>query len=60
MGVEDDFKLAADEAKTLPEKTSNEDKLRLYGLYKQATVGDVDTSVSLLSSAGQITEAHST
>ena len=58
MGVEDDFKLAADEAKTLPEKTSNEDKLRLYGLYKQATVGDVDTSVSLLSSADQITEPH--
>ncbi len=29
--------------KTLPESTSNEDKLILYGLYKQATVGDVNT-----------------
>lgn len=44
MGVEDDFKLAADEAKTLPKNTSNEDQLKLYGLFKQGTIGDVNTS----------------
>jgi len=27
----------------LPDNTSNEDKLSLYGLFKQATVGDVNT-----------------
>jgi len=27
----------------LPDKTSNDDKLILYGLYKQATVGDCNT-----------------
>jgi Acyl CoA binding protein len=40
----EDFQLAADAAKALPDSVSNEDKLKLYGLYKQATVGDVDTS----------------
>lgn len=28
----------------MPESTTNENKLILYGLYKQATVGDVNTS----------------
>lgn len=28
----------------MPENTSNENKLILYGLYKQATVGPVNTS----------------
>ncbi|THG07103.1 hypothetical protein TEA_022524 [Camellia sinensis var. sinensis] len=31
-------------AETLPESTTNESKLILYGLYKQATVGPVNTS----------------
>ena len=51
MGVEEDFKLAADEAKTLPEKTTNDDKLKLYGLYKQGTEGDVNTSAPVFSQA---------
>ena len=38
-----DFDKAAEEAKTLPDKTSNDDKLILYGLFKQATVGDCNT-----------------
>lgn len=46
MGVEEDFQLAAEEAKKLPDKVSNEDKLKLYGLYKQGTVGDCDTSAT--------------
>jgi diazepam-binding inhibitor (GABA receptor modulating acyl-CoA-binding protein) len=37
------FETAAKEAKELPKKPSNDDLLRLYGLYKQATVGDNTT-----------------
>jgi acyl-CoA-binding protein len=33
----------AEKAKTLPDTTTDENKLILYGLYKQATVGDVNT-----------------
>ncbi|KAL8141731.1 hypothetical protein V2J09_014763 [Rumex salicifolius] len=44
MGLKEDFEEHAEKAKTLPESTSNENKLILYGLYKQATVGDVNTS----------------
>ncbi|CAK0785730.1 Acyl-CoA-binding domain-containing protein 3 [Coccomyxa viridis] len=43
MGVQEDFDKAAEEAKGLPDGTSNDDKLSLYGLFKQGTVGDVDT-----------------
>ena len=41
----DDFSAAASVVKSgaIPHAT-NDDKLRLYGLYKQATVGDVNTS----------------
>ena len=38
-----EFEKAAEEAKSLPDKTSNDDKLILYGFYKQATVGDCNT-----------------
>ncbi|KAL3151502.1 Acyl-CoA-binding domain-containing protein 2 [Trebouxia sp. C0009 RCD-2024] len=44
MSSQADFDKAAEEAKSLPDKTSNDDKLILYGLFKQATVGDCDTS----------------
>ncbi|TVU42950.1 hypothetical protein EJB05_09376 [Eragrostis curvula] len=44
MGLQEDFEEYAEKAKTLPDSTSNENKLILYGLYKQATVGPVDTS----------------
>ncbi|CAG9467757.1 unnamed protein product [Pedinophyceae sp. YPF-701] len=44
MGLKEDFEKAAAEAKELPANTSNEDKLALYGLFKQATVGDCNTS----------------
>lgn len=42
--VQEDFEEYAEKAKTLPESTTNENKLILYGLYKQATVGNVNTS----------------
>ncbi|GFZ16319.1 acyl-CoA-binding protein 6 [Actinidia rufa] len=42
--LEEEFEEHAEKAKTLPESTTNENKLILYGLYKQATVGDVNTS----------------
>lgn len=41
--MQDDFDKAAEEAKTLPDQTSNDDKLILYGLFKQGTVGDCNT-----------------
>ncbi|RVW93712.1 Acyl-CoA-binding protein [Vitis vinifera] len=42
--VQEEFEEYAEKAKTLPENTTNENKLILYGLYKQATVGNVNTS----------------
>merc|ERR1712183_124022 len=44
MGLKEEFEEHAEKAKTLPENTTNENKLILYGLYKQATVGPVNTS----------------
>ncbi|KAL2544354.1 ACB domain-containing protein [Forsythia ovata] len=43
MGLKEEFEECAEQAKTLLENTSNENKLILYGLYKQATVGNVNT-----------------
>lgn len=40
--VQDKFKKSAEEAKGLPSSVTNDEKLILYGLYKQATVGDVE------------------
>ncbi|MBA0619402.1 hypothetical protein Goshw_018722, partial [Gossypium schwendimanii] len=40
----EEFEEYAEKAKTLPENTTNDDKLILYGLFKQATVGPVNTS----------------
>ena len=42
--LQEDFEKAAKDALTLPATTTDEDKLILYGLFKQATVGDVNTS----------------
>uniref|UniRef100_A0A6N2L1B7 ACB domain-containing protein n=1 Tax=Salix viminalis TaxID=40686 RepID=A0A6N2L1B7_SALVM len=44
MGLQEEFEEYAEKAKTLPENTTNENKLILYGLYKQASVGPVSTS----------------
>ncbi|XP_043691341.1 acyl-CoA-binding protein-like isoform X2 [Telopea speciosissima] len=44
MGLKEEFDEYAVKAKTLPENTTNENKLILYGLFKQATVGQVNTS----------------
>ncbi|KAF9438226.1 hypothetical protein BGZ76_009153, partial [Entomortierella beljakovae] len=40
----EDFEKAAAAAKNLPKTLSNEDLLDLYGLFKQATVGDNTTA----------------
>lgn len=37
------FNKAAEDVKNLKEQPDNDDLLQLYGLYKQATVGDVNT-----------------
>lgn len=42
--MQEEFEEYAEKAKTLPDSTSNENKLILYALYKQATVGPVNTS----------------
>ncbi|KAK8712158.1 hypothetical protein V6N13_147405 [Hibiscus sabdariffa] len=44
MGLKEKFEEHAEKVKTLPAALSNEDMLILYGLYKQATVGPVNTS----------------
>jgi len=38
------FEQAAEAVKTLKNKPGNDTLLQIYGLYKQATVGDVNTS----------------
>jgi len=39
--IETAFATALEDVEQLPERPGNEDLLRLYALYKQATVGDV-------------------
>lgn len=41
-----EFEKAAKEVNELKNKPSNDELLKLYGLYKQATVGDVNTGKS--------------
>lgn len=41
------FRKAAEEAKVLPVMPNNNDMAELYGLYKQATLGDVNIGQSL-------------
>ncbi|KAI4996783.1 hypothetical protein ZWY2020_052125 [Hordeum vulgare] len=43
----EEFEEYAEKAKTLPDTTTNESKLCLYSLYKQATVGPVNTGVEI-------------
>lgn len=43
MSLEEQFKAAADEALKLPDGMPNEDKLALYALFKQGSVGDCNT-----------------
>jgi len=45
FGMQEEFEEHAEKAKTLPDTTTNENKLILYGLYKQATVSDVNTGM---------------
>ena len=45
MGLEEDFQAAQDLVSNKINKTlSNDELLEVYGLFKQATVGDVNTS----------------
>lgn len=39
----EEFEAAAEKVKSLTERPSNEELLDLYGLFKQATVGDCNT-----------------
>ncbi|CAK9141008.1 unnamed protein product [Ilex paraguariensis] len=44
MALQEEFEQYAEQAKSLPPMTKDADKLILYGLYKQATVGAVNTN----------------
>ncbi|KAG6475089.1 hypothetical protein ZIOFF_064307 [Zingiber officinale] len=46
MGLKEEFQEHAEKARTLPNTTTNESLLIIYGLYKQATVGPINTSKS--------------
>lgn len=41
MDLKETFKLAAEQVHSLDKRPSNEHLLKMYGLYKQATEGDV-------------------
>lgn len=41
MNLQEQFQTAVEASKQLPEKPSNEILLKMYGLFKQATEGDV-------------------
>ena len=56
--MQEDFDKAAAEAKELPSGTSNDDQLILYGLFKQANIGDCNTSESPLCQL--VTDLHVT
>ena len=43
MATQAEFESAVERSKTLKERPSNNVLLQLYGLYKQATEGDVNT-----------------
>ncbi len=42
--LQEQFASAADRAQQLPRRPDNDTLLKLYALYKQSTVGDVNTS----------------
>ncbi|KAK1550123.1 hypothetical protein Q3G72_014172 [Acer saccharum] len=44
MALEEEFKNFADKVKALPPSTKDVDKLILYALYKQASLGTVNTN----------------
>ncbi len=41
MDLKNDFETAVEQSRKLPKKPENEELLKLYALYKQATEGDV-------------------
>ncbi len=43
MELKEQFEQAATESKSLAEKPSNDTLLQLYSLYKQGSIGDVNT-----------------
>jgi len=43
MDLQQEFEQAAKDSKELPSKPSNETLLQLYSLYKQGSIGDVDS-----------------
>lgn len=54
MSLEAQFKEAAAKVEKLTKKPTDAELLEIYGLYKQATVGDVNTGKSCLGFTGKI------
>ncbi|XP_033208425.1 acyl-CoA-binding protein-like [Belonocnema kinseyi] len=44
MSLDQDFEAAAEAIKHISQRPTDEELLELYGLFKQATVGDVNTA----------------
>lgn len=44
MSLEDDFASAKERVQNLPKRPTNDEMLKLYGLFKQATEGDATGS----------------
>ncbi|XP_034940816.1 acyl-CoA-binding protein homolog [Chelonus insularis] len=44
MTIDQDFEKAAEDVKNLSKRPSDDELLELYALFKQATVGDVNTA----------------
>ncbi len=44
MDLKEQFEQAASESKSLPSKPSNDALLQLYSLYKQGSIGDINTA----------------
>lgn len=47
MSLDEQFKKAADEVNNLKAKPSNDDLLEIYALFKQGSIGDVNTGILL-------------
>jgi diazepam-binding inhibitor (GABA receptor modulator, acyl-CoA-binding protein) len=43
MDIKEQFEQAAADSKSLPEKPGNETLLQLYSLYKQGSIGDINS-----------------
>lgn len=59
MGLQEDFDKAAEDVKNLKETPADGDLLELYALFKQGTVGDINTArPGMLDFKGKVIRRH--